>query len=330
MIPQPTKKKLTSLNEMFGDLTPNLPEEKKLDKISVDLLVPFNGHPFKPYTGQRFDDMIRSIKELGVLQPIIIRSIPNSLMSEILAGHNRWRAAQAAGLSEVPFIKMEGLSDEEAMLIVTETNLIQRSFTDLLHSERAFVIAQHYQAIKAQGRRNDIIDEIKTLLNTDKIRGNETSRPGGEKLGSDDKTGKEYGLSGRSVSRYLRINMLSEKLKQRIDDECIGIKAAVELSYLSNDNQSSLIDIINNHNVKIKEELATELRSLEEANKLNAQSMIQVITGTYKKPKKDSSPLKGIKVKPVVIKKYFNEKQSVKEVEDIIDKALELYFQTNN
>jgi ParB family chromosome partitioning protein len=327
----PNKKKLTSLNEMFGDMSGSTAVmESKSDKISTELLIPFRDHPFKPYTGQRFDDLVRSVKELGVLQPIIIRPIPNRLESEILAGHNRWRAAQAAGIREVPYVKMEGLSEAEAMLVVTETNLIQRSFADLLHSEKAFVLAQHYAAMKSQGKRIDIINELKMLLNADKIRENETFRPVGEKFHSDDKTGKEYGLSGRSVSRYLRINELDDDLKKWIDEETISIRAGVELSYLGNDNQMYLIDILNNNKVKIDEKLASELRALEEQGKLNEKSMIQVITGTYKKVKKEASVLKGIKVKPIVMKKYFNDRQSIQEVEQIIDKALELYFQSKS
>ena len=327
---QPTKK-LTSLDEMFGSILKdkvNEPVEKR-SLISVDFLVPYRNHPFKPYEGRRFDDMVRSIKELGVLEPIIIRPLQGDTY-EILAGHNRWRAAKEAGLTDVPFISKEGLTDQEAMLIVTETNLIQRSFSDLSHSERAFVLAQHYEAIKSQGKRLDIINEVKILLNADEIRDEETSCPVGKKLVANEKVGVEYGLSARNVSRYLRINDLITDLKEFIDDESIGIRAGVQLSYLSEDNQIYLVDIINNNKVKIDEKLATELHDMEKKRRLNENSMLQVITGTYIKPKKELSIYKGVKLKPVVVKKYFNEKQSVKEVEDIIDKALDMYFKSNN
>jgi ParB family chromosome partitioning protein len=325
-------KKLTSLDEMFGSISNDNIDEKieKVNVISINLLVPYRNHPFKPYIGKRFDDMVRSIKELGVLEPLIIRPIPGNSNKEILAGHNRWRAAKAAGLMEVPFISKEGLSEEEAMLIVTETNLIQRSFTDLSHSERAFVLAQHYEAIKSQGKRLDIINEVKMLLNTDEIRDDETCAPVGHKLKSRDIVAQSYDLSKNTVARYLRINELTIDLKDFIDDESIGMRAGVELSYISENNQLCLFEILNNNKVKIDEKLATELHDMERKGRLNEKTMHQVIAGTYIKPKKETSIFKGVKLKPVVVKKYFNEKQSAKEVEDIIDKALDMYFKSSN
>lgn len=328
MQPQ-TKKKLTSLNEMFGNID-NSNNGEESNEIDIDLLVPFSKHPFKLYTGPRLEDMVKSIREFGVLEPLIVRTYSKDpRKSEILAGHNRWNAAKLAGIRKVPFIKMDNLSDEEAMLVVTETNLIQRSFADLAHSERAFVLAKHHEALKAQGKRMDLLNEVKMLLNADEIRENETFRPVGEKLNSDQITGDKYSLSGRTVSRYLRINELIDDLKAWIDSEKISIRAGVELSYLSEDNQTYLVDILNNNSYKVDVNLASELRDLELKGKLNEQTMEDVLAGCYKKPKKVASVLKGIKVKPNIMKKYFNEKQSEKEVEDIIDKAFSLYFQTN-
>ena len=104
--------------------------------LQIDRLVPFKSHPFKLYEGKRFTDMAESIKANGVMLPIIVRPSENST-HEILSGHNRVNAAKAAGLDTVPAIVREGLTEDEAKLIVTETNLLQRSFADLSHSERA-------------------------------------------------------------------------------------------------------------------------------------------------------------------------------------------------
>lgn len=322
------KKKLTKLNEMFGDITE--PIVAQSNNIRVDLLVPYKDHPFKPYTGQRFDDMVQSIKDHGVIQPVIIRSLPNSERSEILAGHNRWRAAQAAGLMEIPYIRMDGLTEVEAKLIVTETNLIQRSFSDLLHSERAYVLAQHYAALKMQGKRNDLIEEVKRLLNADEIRNEENGAPVEHRLKSRDVIAQNYDISRATVARYLRINELYDDLKKWIDEESISIRAGVELSYLSEDNQVYLVDILNNNKIKIDIKLACDLRDMEKAGKLNEKSIFQVLFGVYKKPKKEVSVLKGFKVKPNLMKKYFKEEQNPKDVEEIIDKALSMYFQANN
>ncbi|BCJ93516.1 chromosome partitioning protein ParB [Anaerocolumna cellulosilytica] len=330
--------KLAALEALFGD--DNKSAEGGKITVNTEQLIPFANHPFKLYTGKRYDDMVRSVKEFGIIQPLIVRPVVANTVEvheyqdkinkyEILAGHNRWNCAIEAGLKEVPVIIMEGLSEDEAMLIVTETNLIQRSFTDLLHSERALVLARHHEALKCQGKRKDLIEDVKNLLNMHEINDEGTSGPLDQKLSSREVMGKEYSLSGSSIARYLRINSLSDELKKYIDTEEISIRAGVELSYLSEDNQIYLVDILNNNNYKVDIKVAGELRDLQKQNKLDESVMESVLAGTYNKPKKALSIFKGIKVKPNIIKKYFNEKQSANEVEEIIDKALALYYQNN-
>lgn len=323
-----TNRRLTSLDDLFGEVKTEDASDNGWKEVDIDQLVPFSKHPFKLYEGERFDDMVQSIKEYGILAPLIVR--PLGLQFEILAGHNRWNAAKEVGLKKIPVIIKDDLTDDEAMIIVIETNLIQRSFTDLPHSERAFVIAQEHTALKNQGRRTDIMNEIKTLLNADEIKDESTSSPLGKKLTSMDISGKEYGLSKNSVARYLRINKLNEGLKAWIDSEEISIRAGVELSYITNDNQMYLIDILKNNKCKIDIKLATELRNLEKRGSLDEKAMTELIFGEKKKLKKAIPVASGIKVKPKILKKYFNESQGVKEVEDIIDKALQLYYQNEN
>ena len=326
---QPNKKKLQSLDDLFGNYkeSDEIQNKEKKSQVKIELLVPFEKHPFRLYFGKRFDDMVRSIKEFGIIQPLIVRPYKlDTKKYEILAGHNRWNAAVNIGLPEVPIIILEGLSDEEAMLIVTETNLMQRSFTDLVHSERALVLAKHHEALKCQGKRTDLLNEVRELLKEEENGDSHTSRPVGVKLGADEKTGRDYNLSGRTVSRYLRIDMLSNEIKKLVDSEEISIRAGVELSFISEDNQIYLADILNNNNYKLDIKAASRLRELEQLNKLSETVMESVLAGTYDKPKKALSILNGVKVKSSVMKKYFTEKQTAKEVEEIIDKALELYF----
>ncbi len=326
---QPTKKKLQSLNDLFGDYkAPEESENSEKRMAKIELLVPFEKHPFKLYYGKRFDDMVRSVRDFGILQPLIVRKYKlDSKKYEILAGHNRWNAAKNIGMLEVPIIVLDGLNDEEAMLIVTETNLMQRSFTDLAHSERALVLAKHHEALKCQGKRMDLINEVKMLLNADEIRDEESVGPMEQRLTSRDIVGQDYNLSGSSVARYLKIDTLSDELKKFIDSEAISIRAGVELSYLNEDNQIYLVDFLNNNNYKVEIKVASRLRELQKQNKLTESVMESVLAGTYDKPKKTLSILNGIKVKSNVMKKYFNEKQTAKEVEEIIEKALELYYQ---
>lgn len=330
MTQQTNGKKLMSLDDLFDDVeSPNSNKGNSKVEIDIELLIPFLRHPFKLYTGQRLDDMVRSIEEFGILQPLIVRPFSaDTTKYEILAGHNRWNSAVKVGLKKVPVIIMEGLSDDEAMLVVIETNLIQRSFADLSYSERALILSEHYDALKSQGRRVDIINQIKMLLDASEINDSETCGHDVHKLKSREKVGEEYNLDGRTVARYLRINMLNDEIKKFIDDKIISFTAGVELSYLSEDNQIYLVDILNNNNYKVSPEKATELKKLQENNKLNEVIIMKVLEGTYSKPKKQSTVLNGIKVAPKIMKKYFNERQSTEEVENIIDKALELYYQS--
>ena len=129
--------------------------------VSIEELTPFRGHLFRLYEGERLDDMVASIKANGVLVPIIIRRKGRIL--EILSGHNRVNAARIAEFSVIPAIILEGISDEDAMVYIVETNLIQRSFADMSHSEKAAVIALHHSKMFSQGKRNDILKQLEML-----------------------------------------------------------------------------------------------------------------------------------------------------------------------
>ena len=120
----------------------NVPVSNGQTMIPTEKIVPFHNHPFRLYEGERLADMVESIKEHGVLNPVIVQKVADKY--EMLAGHNRWNAAKIAGVGDIPAIVKEGLSEEEAYVYVIETNLMQRSFTDLLPSEKAAVLAERY------------------------------------------------------------------------------------------------------------------------------------------------------------------------------------------
>ena len=132
--------------------------------IPVEEIHPFQDHPFRLYEGERLEDMVQSIREYGVLNPVIVRKAARGY--EMLAGHNRTNAAKIAGLTEVPAIVKTDLSDEDAYVYVIETNLLQRFFAELLPSEKAAVLVARYEKISSQGKRNDIQQEIETLKET--------------------------------------------------------------------------------------------------------------------------------------------------------------------
>lgn len=141
--------------------TPHIPHVRQQTEIAIDQLAPFMYHPFRLYDGERLDDMVESVRKNGVLVPIITRKVGDSY--EILSGHNRVNAAKLAGLEKVPAVILEDVPDDEAWIYVIETNLMQRSFADMAHSEKAAVIAMQHSKLFSQGKRNDILAEFKML-----------------------------------------------------------------------------------------------------------------------------------------------------------------------
>lgn len=296
-----------------------------IQKLPVSSLVPFPNHPFKLYTGQRKDDMVESIRISGVLNPLIVRLYNNQY--QILSGHNRWTAAKEVGLYDVPVVIMNNITDDEAMLIVTETNLYQRSFSDLSHSERARALALHIDANKHQGKRNDLILEIENMLKASDSAESETSGQIVPKLEARDVVAQKYQLNARQVTRYLRIDKLTEKIKNRVDNEEVGLIAGVAISYISDSEQEMLDNLIERYSYKVDIKKAELLRSVSAEKKLDENTMRDILEGTYGKKPKKAKKRTAVTVKPAVVNKYFSPYESEKEVVEVIDKSLEIYME---
>lgn len=159
-------------NTAAAEDKPAQPANNGFQILSPEAIRGFRGHPFRLYEGDRLNDLVESISENGVLVPAIVRKIEpdeNGFEYEMLAGHNRQNAAVIAH-RELPCIVKENLSDHDAWIYVIETNVLQRSFSEMLPSEKAAVLALRYSKMICQGRRNDIIEELKRLGNPDEIR----------------------------------------------------------------------------------------------------------------------------------------------------------------
>ena len=296
-----------------------------IQMLSPQIIRGFRGHPFRLYEGDRLNDLVESISENGVLVPAIVRKIEpdeNGFEYEMLAGHNRQNAASLAH-RELPCIVKENLSDHDAWIYVIETNVLQRSFSEMLPSEKAAVLALRYSKMICQGRRNDIIEELKRLGNPDEIKENKTCGIDCHKSKSRDVVGAEYNLKGRAVANYLRINELSVALKIRIDDGEFTIAAAVQLSYLEQEEQQMVEAVLSESEYKVNESKAVLLR--EYTGKLTPERAEQILSGEFnRKPKKSTAA--AFKVKPAIYKKYFTASISQKEFDSIVDEALALYF----
>jgi len=269
--------------------------------------------------------MVTSIKEMGVISPIVIRPKEGDRY-EILSGHNRVNAAKLAGHAKVPVVIKEGLSEEEASLIVTETNLMQRSFSDLSYSERAVALKSHYEAIKAQGKRNDLINEIEMLVNVACSNSSEDSSQVATKyLRPTEKVGKSYHLSKDTVARYIRLNELIAGLLVRIDNEEIAFIPAVTLSFIGKIEQQEIERILSENKFKVDMAKADLLKSYSGDGTLTSDKIYGILSGEINIKKKSNKPA-PIKIKAKVISKYFTPEQRLDEIEGIIEMALEMYF----
>ena len=312
-------------NTAAAEDKPAQPGNNEIQMLSPEIIRGFRGHPFRLYEGERLNDLVESISENGVLVPAIVRKIEpdeNGFEYEMLAGHNRQNAPIAAK-RPLPCIIKENLSDHDAWIYVIETNVLQRSFSEMLPSEKAAVLALRYSKMICQGRRNDIIEELKKLENPDEIRENKTCGIDCHKSKSRDVVGAEYNLKGRAVANYLRINELSVALKIRIDDGEFTIAAAVQLSYLAQEEQQMVEAVLSESEYKVNEGKAVLLR--EYTGKLTPERAEQILSGEFsRKPKKSTAA--AFKVKPAIYKKYFTASITQKEFDSIVDEALALYF----
>lgn len=298
------------------DLLTEDPVEEKAEPVNgivllpIDEIQPFHDHPFRLYEGEWLDDMVQSIKDYGVLNPVIVRKVARGY--EMLAGHNRTNAAKIAGLAEVPAIVKTDLSDEEAYVYVIETNLLQRSFADLLPSEKAAVLVARYEKISCQGRRNDIMHEIEMLEETcgHDVHKSQKSRDG---------LGEEYGMTGRNIARYMRLDRLIPEFKNAVDKGTLTMVAAVDLSYLNEKIQKLIQHVAEAEGKKLKPKQAVELRKM--GKEITKEAVENVLVG--KEQKKPQSV--SVKLPVELYEKYFAQ-MDVRAVQEIMEKALEGYF----
>lgn len=223
------KDKLPKLDELFS--TQEERETQDLEKV-VDInlsdLRPFKDHPFKVVENEELMEMVKSIQDSKVLVPAIVRPLENGKY-EIISGHRRKKASQLAGKETLPCI-VRDLTDDEATIIMVDSN-IQRE--KILPSEKAFAYKMKLEAIKHQGQRNDL-----------------TSRQVGDKLSAAKLVGKENNDSERQVQRFVRLTELIPEILEMVNNNELDVSPrmavgpAVEISYLSEDDQYSLLDIM--------------------------------------------------------------------------------------
>lgn len=276
--------------------------------LPIESIRPFHSHPFHLYTGDRLNDMVENIREHGILVPVIVQKTADGY--EMLSGHNRMNAAKLAGMEEIPAIVKEGLTEREAYVYVIETNLLQRSFSELSVSEKAAVLAERYDKVVSQGKRNDIIRELEKMTGAEVTCGHDD-----HKSKSRDNLGEEYGLSGSTVARMLRVNQLIPEMKDKLDNGEINLMAAVQMSYVPEEIQRAAVET----GKPISKDVASRLRNED----VTVDSVKNIVC------RSDAPKTKKIEKSvrlPVEIYERFFQKEDAVEVAKIIEAALEAWF----
>lgn len=213
--------------------------------LDIDSIKPFHNHPFHLYEGDRLDDMVESIRDHGILNPVIVREIDDGY--EMLSGHNRQKAAKIAGLKKIPAIIKYDLPDTDAYVYVIETNLMQRSFSDLEISEKAAVLKERYDKVLYQRQRESIMAEV-AKLEGKPLKGGH----GDHHFNNRDEVGKEYGLSGSSVGRLLKVNDLIIPLRHKLDNGSLMFKVGIQISFLTEEEQQLVYEQMMELHVKLQ------------------------------------------------------------------------------
>ncbi len=290
---------LTPYDEIFStEESRSGKEPEQVRSIPISELYPFKDHPFSVVDDKRMEEMVESVKEFGVMVPVIARPLDGGGY-EIVSGHRRKRACELAGIETIPVL-IRDLDDDEATILMVDSNLQQR--TDIPPTERAKAYQMKMEALTHQGKRQDL-----------------TSRQVGEKL-SVARIAEDSGDSERQVHRYLRLNNLNPELQEMVDEGRLAFTPAVEISYLKPEEQRDLAVSLEETQNTPSLSQAQRIRKLSETGGVTKDKLDDIMM-EEKKPLRDS-----ITLSHDTLKKYFPKSYSIQKIEQIIIKLLENYL----
>jgi len=269
-----------------------------ISQLPPDKLTPFAKHPYRVQEDAAMDELVESVRTHGILSPLLAR--PKVEGYELVSGHRRRLAAQKLGLPTVPVLVRE-MTDDEAVILMVDSNL-QRE--NLLPSEKAFAYRMKLEAMKHQGKA--------------------TSRQVVGKLESADEVGQVNGESGRTIQRYIRLTNLVPPLLQMVDDGRIAFSPAVELSYLTRDEQAELWDLIGREDATPSLSQALRMKQLSREAKLTPEVLYAILT--EEKPNQKEQ----IRIKTESLRKYFPRNYSAQQMEREIIKLLEARYRAKD
>ena len=288
------------LDNLFEPTVQGKPEVGSISQIAIGELFPFKDHPFLPYTEERMQEMVESVKEYGIMSPIIARPRKEGGY-EIISGHNRVEACERAGIGTVPAIIRE-MDDDTAIILMVDSNLRQRE--KLRPSEKAKAYQMKLEALKRQGARTDLT--CGQLGH--KLPGKKTREKVAE--GTDD--------SPRQVQRYIRLNSLIPALQDAVDEGRLAFNPAVEVSYLDEADQEIVQEIMDREEISPSLSQAQKLRKLSAEEKIDDDKIEAVMT--VEKPMYET-----ITFRRSTVEKYFPAGTTGKEIERTIIRLLESY-----
>ena len=269
-----------------------------ISQLPPDKLSPFEKHPYQVREDAAMDELVASICTHGILSPLLAR--PKGEGYELVSGHRRRLAAQKLGLPTVPVLVRE-MSNDEAVILMVDSNL-QRE--NLLPSEKAFAYRMKLEAMKHQGKA--------------------TSRQVVGMLESADEVGQVNGESGRTIQRYIRLTNLVPPLLQMVDDGRIAFSPAVELSYLTRDEQAELWNLIGQEDATPSLSQALRMKQLSREAKLTPEVLYAILT--EEKPNQKEQ----IRIKTESLRKYFPRNYSAQQMEREIIKLLEARYRAKD
>jgi ParB family transcriptional regulator, chromosome partitioning protein len=271
-------------------------KKPKVEEIAISELFPFRNHPFKVKQDEELKNLMESIRNFGVLVPALAR--PKEGGYELVSGHRRMTACKALGIEKMPVI-IRDLTDEEAVITMVDANL-QREH--ILPSEKAFAYKMKMEALKSQGKRTDI-----------------TSSQVATRFDAASEIGKGSGESRDQVFRYIRLTNLIPEILQMVDDGKIALTPAVELSYLTKDEQNNLYTAMDYDGVTPSLSQAQRLHRLSGEQNLSEQVIADVLSEVKGNQKE------CVRIPVEDIGKYFRPGTSMKQMAETIVKAMDYY-----
>ena len=286
---------LSSYDDLFKTDEGRNTDEIKM--IAISELHPFEQQPFKVLMDESMDELVESIKERGLIQPVIIRPVENG-MYEMVSGHRRKRAFEIAGYEKIP-ARVKEMSRDEAILSMVDSNLQRET---VLPSEKARAYKMRLDAMKRQGKRTDL-----------------TLSPTGTKLRSDQQLADEVGESRNQIQRLIRLNYLVPEMLDLVDEGKVAMRPAVEISYLPEEIQYDLLEAMEYNEATPSHDQTIRMRKAYQEGKLTTE-VVENIMEEPKPNQKEKSPFRDKRIEGAIPKGIPKEKYC-----DFVIKAIEFY-----